>query len=119
MIWTVPRGYEFLLEDLLPDIDPLLGRMKLRVVLGEAEIVEVVPPIPFPEDDEDPEEDAPRPDIDLPPGVDPRDEPDCDDEEEDEEENYGISAGNSHFPRMEEEKLRPPFSPFYLREGVR
>ena len=35
-----------------------------------------VPPFPDEEDEEDPEEDAPRPDIDLPPGVDPRDEPD-------------------------------------------
>ncbi len=76
-------------------------------------------PHPDPEDEEDPEDEAPRPDIDLPPGADPRDEPDCDDEEGDEEHDQGVAAGNSHLPRMEEEKLRPPFSPFYLWEGVR
>ncbi|MCD6348516.1 MAG: hypothetical protein J7L91_02710 [Candidatus Korarchaeota archaeon] len=76
-------------------------------------------PDPEEEDEEDPEDGAPRPDVDLPPGVDPRDDPDPDDEEGDEEYGRGIAAGNSHIPSGENEKLRPSLSPFYLREGVR
>ncbi len=112
-------AYEFSLADISPEADPLLSWIRVRISLEGELKVEVTPPLPFPDDEEDPEDEAPKPDVDLPPGVDPRDEPEDADEEGGEEKSLSSFMKNSSLPSSEEEKFGPPFSPFHLREGVR